>query len=152
MTMLARLLSRTLALFVIGAAAHAGEFFETDGVAIGGYDPVAYMREQSAVLGAKEFAFTHKGSVFHFKSAEHRDAFAAAPEKFEPQYGGYCAWGVTRGYKAVTSPENFSVVDGKLYLNFNGEVKSMWSKDIQGHIAKANGQWATVAKTTKVMK
>lgn len=137
---------------LVGAVAHAGEFFETNGVAIGGFDPVAYMREERAVAGSAQHTFTYKGSVFRFKNAENRDAFAAAPEKFEPQYGGYCAWGVTRGYKAVTSPENFSVVDGKLYLNFNGEVKTMWSKDIPGHIVKADSQWAAVAKTTKVMK
>jgi YHS domain-containing protein len=144
--------ARLLPLLLLASTAHAGEFFETDGVAIGGYDAVAYMREQRAVTGTQEHTFTYKGSVFRFKSAENRDAFAAAPAQFAPQYGGYCAFGVSRGYKAVTSPESFSVVDGKLYLNYNAEVKTMWSKDVPGYISKADREWLIVAQTTKVLK
>ena len=132
--------------------AMAGAFNETNGVAIDGYDPVAYVLEQKPVKGSAEFSNVYKDSVFHFKSAANRDAFAAAPEKFAPQYAGYCAFGVSRGYKAATKPDAFTVVDGKLYLNYNAEVKTMWSKDMPGYISKADGQWATVEKTTKVVR
>ena len=133
-------------------AAAAGAFNETHGVAIDGFDPVAYMTEKSALKGRAEFTHVFKGSVFHFKSAENRDVFSANPEKFAPQYDGYCAFGVSRGYKAVTSPEAFTVVDGKLYLNFNADVKTMWAKDLKGYIGKADGFWAAVEKTTKILR
>ncbi len=139
------------ALSLIAFQVHAGEFHESGGVAIGGYDPVAYFQEQRAVAGSKDHTHLHKGSVFRFKNAGNRDAFAAAPERFAPQYGGYCAFGVSRGYKAVTSPDSFSIVDGKLYLNYNAEVRAMWSLDIPGYIAKADREWAAVEKTTKVL-
>lgn len=139
------------ALFASSAlTALAGGFNETNGVAIDGYDPVAYMTEQKAVKGSDAFNNVHKGSVFHFKSAANRDTFTADPEKFAPQYGGYCAFGVSRGYKAVTSPEAFTVAGGKLYLNYNAEVKTMWARDMPGYIGKADDNWATVEKTTKV--
>lgn len=138
----------TLAAF--GAA--AGAFNETNGVAIDGYDPVAYLQEKQATKGNAEFTNRFKGSVFHFKSAANRDTFAAKPEKFAPQYDGYCAFGVSRGYKAATSSDAFTVVDGKLYLNFSTEVKAMWNKDIPGFIGKADANWPTVEKATKVMR
>lgn len=132
--------------------AMAGEFNETDGVAIKGFDPVVYITEQAAVPGGAEFSSVHKGSTFHFRNAGNRDAFNANPDRYAPQYGGYCAYGVSRGYKAATTPDAFSVIDGKLYLNYNAEVKTLWSKDIPGFIDKANAQWPTVAKTTKVSR
>ena len=137
-------------LVAYGAAAWA--FNESNGVAIDGYDPVAYLQENKAAKGNAEFTNRFKGSVFHFKSAANRDAFAANPEKFAPQYDGYCAFGVSRGYKAATLPDAFTVVDGKLYLNFNDEVKAMWTKDMPGYIGKADKNWPAVEKTTKVMR
>lgn len=127
----------------------AGDFFETDGVAIKGFDPVAYTAQQRAVQGTSEFTSTYKGSVFRFVNAGNRDAFIANPEKFAPQYNGFCAYGVSRGYKAATSPDAFSVIDGKLYLNYNAEVKMIWAKDVQGYVGKADARWPEVEKTTK---
>ena len=132
--------------------ARAGAFIETNGVAIDGFDPVAYMSEKKAIKGSADFTHVFKGSVFRFKSAENRDVFSRNPQKFAPQYDGYCAFGVSRGYKAVTSPDAFTVVDGKLYLNYNNEVKTMWSKDVPGLIDKADSNWATVEKTTKILR
>ncbi len=146
-------LSRVCMAALINSAAlnvMAGEFNETDGVAISGFDTVAYVNEQKAVRGSAEFSSAYKGASFHFKSAANRDAFIANPEKFAPQYGGYCAYGVSRGYKAATTADAFSVIDGKLYLNYNAEVKTLWAKDVPGYIAKADAHWPTVAKTTKV--
>jgi len=139
--------------FVLASAAltaMAGSFNETDGVAIGGFDPVSYVAEQKAVRGSAEFTSLYQGSVFQFSNAANRNAFAANPQKFAPRYAGYCAFGVSRGYKAVTSPDAFTVVDGKLYLNYNLAVKSMWARDMPGYISKADGNWAAVEKTTKV--
>ncbi|MEO8384115.1 MAG: YHS domain-containing (seleno)protein [Betaproteobacteria bacterium] len=130
----------------------AGEFNESDGVAIKGFDPVAYVIDQAATQGVADYTSSYKGSVFRFKNAANRDAFIANPEKFAPQYHGYCAFGVSRGYKAATSPDAFSVIDGKLYLNYNAEVKTMWGKDVPGYISKADAQWVTVEKTTKVVR
>lgn len=133
-------------------SAFAGEFNETGGAAIRGYDAVAYFTEQKAVKGSAEFSADYKGSKFLFSDAAHRDAFAADPEKYAPQYRGYCAFGVSRGYKADTDPDSFTVVDGKLYLNYNGEAKTMWSKDIPGYLKKSEEKWPEVEKTSKVLR
>lgn len=130
----------------------AGEFNEIDGVAIRGYDPVAYIAEQKAIAGKVEFTGVYKGSSFRFKDSANREAFLANPEKYAPQFGGYCAFGVSRGYKADTAPDAFSIVDGKLFLNYNGEVKAMWTKDRDALVGKAEANWPTVAKTTKVIR
>ncbi len=140
------------AMIIASLSAMAGTFNETNGVAIDGFDPVAYLTEQKAIKGSAEFSNVYKDSTFHFKSAANRDAFIANPEKFAPQYAGYCAFGVSRGYKAATTPDAFTVVDGKLYLNYNAEVKTMWAKDMPGYIGKADSNWAAVEKTTKVIR
>jgi YHS domain-containing protein len=148
----ATLLVGMIASLTFASVTMAGEFNEVDGVAIRGYDPVSYVVEQKAERGRAEFAGAYKGSTFHFKSAAHRDLFLASPEKYAPQYGGYCAFGVSRGYKAGISPDAFSVIDGKLYLNYNADVKATWSKDAPGYIGKADAQWSAVERTTKVIR
>lgn len=130
--------------------AFAGEFFERNGLAIDGYDPVAYFTEQKPVKGSSEFRSAYQGSTFHFVSAAHRDAFAADPEKFTPQYGGYCAYGMAKGYKASIDPAAFTVVGDKLYLNYSETVRSQWLTDIPGYIRKADANWPDVRKVTKV--
>lgn len=139
-------------LMTLSAFAFAGEFHETNGVAIQGYDPVAYVTESKPVRGSAAFSSAYKGSTFHFVSAASRDMFNADPQKFAPQYGGFCAFGVSRGYKAATSPDAFTIVDGKLYLNYNAEVQAMWGKDRPAYIRKADDNWPTVEKTTKVLR
>jgi YHS domain-containing protein len=126
--------------------ASAGEFFETGGIAIRGTDPVAYFKEGRAVKGLEGFTATHKGSVFRFASAANRDAFAAAPERYAPQYGGFCAYAVAMGYKASIDPDAFTIVDGKLYLNFNKPTEVLWRKDIPGYIKKGDANWPVVSK------
>lgn len=148
----ALLMSLTLLLMLASAIVLAGEFNEVDGVAIRGYDPVVYLTEQKAERGSGDFTGVYKGSTFRFRSAANRDLFIATPEKYAPQFNGYCAFGVSRGYKAGISPDAFSVIDGKLYLNYNAEVKAMWSKDVSGYIAKAAEKWPVVEKTSKVVR
>lgn len=137
-----------MALYAVNAS--AGEFFERNGVAISGYDLVAYFDEERPVKGVPEFRADYQGSTFQFVSADHRDAFAADPEKFSPQYGGYCAYGTAKGYKAKIDPEAFTVVQGKLYLNYSDAVQTRWLSDIPGYIEKADANWPEVQKQTRV--
>jgi YHS domain-containing protein len=134
----------------VTTAAWAGEYFEKDGAAIRGHDPVAYFKVGKPVQGSAEHRFEHKGSTFHFASKANRDAFAAAPERYAPQYGGYCAFGMSGGYKAAIDPAAFTVREGKLYLNYNRDVQKQWSADIPGHVTKADRNWPAVSKQTKV--
>lgn len=106
------------------ASAHAGEFFERNNLAIDSHDSVAYFAEHQPVKWSFEFRSDHQGSTFQFVSAVHRDAFVANPDKFVPQYGGYCACGMAKGYKATIDPAAFTVVGDKLYLNDSETVHS----------------------------
>ena len=130
--------------------AFAGEYFEKDGVAIHGYDPIAYFAEMKPVKGLPEFQAEYQGSTFYFSTAANRDSFTANPDKFAPQYGGYCAFGMAKGYKAVIDPAASTVVDDKLYLNYSETVRSQWKLDIPGYIRKANANWPDVKRLTKV--
>lgn len=113
-------------------------------VAVGGYDPVAYFTDGKPVKGEKSFTLQHAGAEWRFSSAQNRDRFAASPQQYAPQYGGYCAWAVSQGYTASGDPQYWRVVDGKLYLNYDAEVQKKWEKDIPGFIGKANQNWPVV--------
>ncbi len=113
-------------------------------VAVGGYDPVAYFTDGRPVRGSADFRFTHQGFEYRFASAEHLAAFRTNPARYVPQYGGYCAWAVSQGYTASGNPNNWRIVDGKLYLNYNDEIQGRWEQDIPGHISRANGNWPSV--------
>ncbi len=141
----------TLALLFAGIPAiQAGDFFERDGVAIAGYDPVAYFAEMKPVKGSKQHRAEYHGSVFLFSSPDNRNAFVAHPDKFVPQYGGFCAFGMAKGYKAAIDPVAFTVVGDKLYLNYNGTVRALWVLDIPGYVKKADANWPEVSKTSDV--
>lgn len=133
----------TVLLFV-ACSAQAQNNVDSSGLALKGYDPVAYFTEEKPVAGKAQFTARHEGALYRFASAANRDAFAAAPQKYAPQYGGYCAFGVASGYKAPIEPDAWTVVDGKLYLNYNRAVRSRWSSDIPGFVAKADANWPTV--------
>lgn len=133
-------------------ATAAGEINDVDGVAIKGQDPVAYFRQGKAVDGSASYTAVYKGSTFRFASAANRDAFQARPEAYAPQYGGYCAFGTSRGYKADIDPQAFTIVDNKLYLNYSKKVQAEWRQDVPGYIAKADGNWSSVVKTDKVYR
>ncbi len=113
-------------------------------VAIEGTDAVAYFTEGRAVEGSSEFIHSWKGAKWRFKDAANRDAFAATPEKFAPQFGGYCAWAVSQGYTAGIEPEAWTIDDGKLYLNYSKSVREQWSEDIPGNVAKGRANWPRV--------
>ncbi|MEM9012657.1 MAG: YHS domain-containing (seleno)protein [Pseudomonadota bacterium] len=114
------------------------------GTAIDGTDPVAYFTEGRPVEGSSEFSHEWNGATWHFSSAENRDMFIAAPERYAPQYGGYCAWAVAQGYTASTDPDAWTIVDGKLYLNYNESIQARWEADIPRFITAANENWPGV--------
>ncbi len=111
------------------------------GVAIDGWDPVAYFTDGKPVEGSKEFGHEWNGATWRFASAAHRDLFAQAPEKYAPQYGGYCAWAVSQGYTADIDPQAWKIEDGRLFLNYSLDVQKKWATDIPGNIAKADANW-----------
>ncbi len=114
------------------------------GSAISGTDPVAYFTEGRPVEGSSNFKHDWNGATWRFASAENRDLFAASPEKYAPQYGGYCAWAVSQGYTASTDPEAWKIVDGKLYLNYSKSVQETWEQDVPGNIATGDRNWPNV--------
>ena len=115
-----------------------------NGVAVGGYDPVAYFTEKKPVAGKADITLEHEGTTWRFSTRANRDAFKADPAKYAPQYGGYCAWAVSQGYTAKGDPQVWSVTDGKLYLNYNKSVQSGWDKDVPGLVKKADANWPKV--------
>jgi YHS domain-containing protein len=119
------------------------------GVAAGGHDTVAYFTEGKPVAGSDQFTAEHDGAKWRFANAANRDAFKADPAKYAPQYGGYCAYAVSQNYTAKGDPEAWSVVDGKLYLNYNKAVRATWEKDKVAYIVKANGNWPSVLSKKK---
>lgn len=114
------------------------------GVAVGGYDAVAYHTEGKAIAGSEAITLEQDGATWRFSSEANRDAFKAEPTKFAPQYGGYCAYAAALGHTAKGDPEVWSIVGGKLYLNFNAPTKATWEKDISGYIKKADANWPGV--------
>lgn len=133
------------ALLPIAAYAAKSEIFTgiVEGVAVGGYDAVSYFSGKP-MEGTAEFSTKWKDAEWRFASAENRDLFAASPEKYAPQYGGYCAYAVSKGATAKGDPNAWTVNDGKLYLNFNESVRTTWRTDILGNISKANQNWPKV--------
>jgi YHS domain-containing protein len=113
-------------------------------VAIRGYDTVAYFVENAPVKGSKEFESEYMGATWRFASAENKSLFDANPEKYAPQYGGYCAYAVSQGYTASIQPEQFTVHDGKLYLNYNASVNKKWLGNRDQFIVDANSNWPKI--------
>jgi YHS domain-containing protein len=111
------------------------------GVAIKGYDPVAYFTERAPTRGKKAFSLRHGGVEWRFASAKNKASFAADPQKYMPAYGGYCAYGVSRGYLVKIEPDAWSIRDGRLYLNYDRSVQRTWSKNPARYIAAANKKW-----------
>ncbi|MDE0695607.1 MAG: YHS domain protein [Boseongicola sp.] len=131
----------------IGALpAHAGQspVFATNGVAIHGYDPVAYFTMSKPVEGDAAITSVLEEATFRFANAEHKALFDADPAKYAPKYGGYCAYAVSKGATAMTVPEAWSIHDGRLYLNYSTGVRRTWLKDVAGNIQRADANWPGV--------
>ena len=136
---------RGLLLIALGGAA-AGVFssapaFAKDPLALTGYDPVSYFSGRAPSKGSASFTSQYRGQTYRFATAANRNTFAANPQKYAPQYDGYCAYGVARGYKVGVDPLAYKVVGGKLYVNYSRSVQRTWSRDVPGYIAKAEANW-----------
>lgn len=130
--------------FARPAFAAAPEIYAEGGVAVDGSDVVAYFTDGAPVTGSADHTVDWNGATWQFSSAENAAMFEANPEDYAPQYGGYCAYAVSKGYTAPTEPDAWTIHEGKLYLNFNTTVRKIWSEDIPGNIVKADGNWPTV--------
>jgi YHS domain-containing protein len=114
------------------------------GIALHGYDPVAFFINKEARKGDSTINFNWKGANWYFESRQNAKLFADNPFQYAPQYGGYCAFGASRGYKAPTAIDTWTIADGKLYFNYNQKVKTVWVKDQAAFINKADSNWAVI--------
>ena len=144
------LLIACLALTGAGLAAGAARadsavyFTYDDGRALQGMDVVTYFSDSGPQPGRSEFSVMWKGAVWHFVSRGNQEAFESNPRAYAPQYGGYCAYAVSRGYTASGDPQSWRVIDGKLYLVHNPNVARMWAREMRQNIARAEANWPAV--------
>ena len=120
--------------------------FQPKGVAIQGYDPVAYFQEHKPVSGKSEYTYEWNGAKWQFATRENLQSFSQNPQQYAPQYGGYCAFGASRGYLAQTDPQAFTILEGRLYLNYNLDVRTEWMKEVNERIQQADKNWETKLK------
>ncbi|MHC1698582.1 MAG: YHS domain-containing (seleno)protein [Geobacteraceae bacterium] len=133
-----------VAVLLIGFGVGAAGASPSDPIAIKGYDSVAYFKDGKALKGNESFSFRWHTMTWYFRTGEHRDLFVKNPEKYAPQYDGYCAWAMTESRKAITDPEVWRIVDGKLYLNCSVSAYQKWIKDLPGNIKKADQNWLKI--------
>lgn len=128
---------------VVADAAKAKVFVNTDsdGLALQGYDPVAYFTDAKAVKGSPDFSASTGEATYRFASAAHRDAFLMNPGKYEPQFGGYCAYAASVDKVSPISPEYWEIIDGRLLLQHNQKAWDLWHKDASGSLVKADRNW-----------
>lgn len=119
-----------------------------EGLALHGYDPVAYFKADAPMKGMKKYSVKHMGGTYYFSSSKNMKAFQANPDAYLPQYGGFCAMGVALGKKLDGDPNVWKIVDDKLYLNVNADVSKAWQRNIPGNLAKAEEYWPEVKDKT----
>ncbi len=137
-------LSMTLlaVVFFLSAQKYEEPIYTVSGQAIKGYDPVAFFSDEKATIGSNEYPYEWSGSIWLFASQSNLEKFKSNPEKYAPQYGGYCAWGMSKGYKAKVDPEKaWTIVEGKLYLNYNAGVQKKWLPEKEELIKVADKNW-----------
>ena len=120
---------------------------DKDGVAIQGYDPVAFFTDNKPVKGKPEFVARKDGAVYLFASKEHRDLFLKEPAKYEPQFGGYCAYGLSKNKLAPVDVEAFQIVDGRLLMQYSKGIRDDFNKDTKGNLSKADANWPGLVNT-----
>ncbi|MEQ9467419.1 MAG: YHS domain-containing (seleno)protein [Ekhidna sp.] len=121
-----------------------------NGIALKGYDPVAFFTMNKAIRGSKRYMILRNDLEWRFVSEAHRQAFTRNPEKYIPKYGGFCAYGASEGYKATSSPEAFTIFDDKLYFNFANYVKRKWLEKRSAKIDQADANWSTIKYATTI--
>lgn len=134
------------------AAALADPVNQTDGVAIHGFDPVAYFTLHKAVKGDPDFTAVYEGVTYEFASLKDQKLFELNPAHYVPQYGGFCAFGVSEGAKADIDPHAFTIKDGKLYLNYSEAVGRDFGKNTAARIEKADHNWSAVSQQDKTIR
>ena len=130
----------------ISLLAFAGELVapvnrDSNSLAVNGYDTVAYFESHQPMKGSPAFTFHWQGAEWRFASAANRDRFAANPSAYAPQFGGYCAWAVSKNYTANADPLAWKIIDGKLYLNYNRDIQKKWEVDVEKRIEDACKNW-----------
>ena len=133
----------TLALLALPVFAQTKSLLNLDktGVAIQGYDPVAFFTDHKPVKGDPKYLVKHDGAIYLFATKQHRDLFKENPSKYEPEFGGYCAYGVSRNKLVEIDVDAFQIVDGKLLLQYSKGVRDDFNKDQAGNLVKANANW-----------
>ena len=121
--------------------AQKSEVFVTGDGAIHGYDPVAYFNEHKPVKGDIKYNLVWNSATWYFMNQKNLDLFKMNPPMYAPQYGGYCAYGLADGHKASTDPEAWTIVNGKLYLNYDKDVQNSWNKKQAEYIVTADKLW-----------
>lgn len=136
------------ALLFLTTSLHAMDksYYETSGGAIRGYDTVAYFTQNKAIKGNKKYSHTWKHNRWYFSSAQHLALFKQTPEKYAPQYGGFCAFAAANDALVKTDPKAWTIIDDKLYLNYSLNVRKKWLKDPRDYIADANENWGRLSK------
>ena len=134
----------TAALLSRPAAAAEPPVYATGGIAINGYDPVAYFTEGKPVEGSPDHTSDWEGATVQFSSAANKALFDGDPEKYAPKYGGYCAYAVSKGYTASTDPAAWSIHEDRLYLNYSKSVRALWAARKRHHIEQADKNWPSV--------
>lgn len=119
------------------------------GLALRGYDAVSYHSTGRPTEGNSAHAYQWKGATWRFATAENLARFRADPERYAPQFGGYCAWAVSQGYIAPGDPLQWRIVNGQLFLNFNARAKALWEQDIEGAIMRGRANWPRVLKVNQ---
>ncbi|HTL55426.1 MAG TPA: YHS domain-containing (seleno)protein [Candidatus Limnocylindrales bacterium] len=119
---------------------------DKNGLAVQGYDPVAFFTENKPVKGRMEFKSVHNGATYFFASGQDKARFDKEPSKYEPAYGGFCAFGVSKNKLVEIDPEAFQVVDGHLLLQYSKSVRNDFNKDTQGNLSKANANWPALVE------
>jgi YHS domain-containing protein len=138
-----KLLLVLMLLSTLSAIATAKELLNLDGngVAIQGYDPVAFFTDNRPIKGSSQFQSEYRGAKYYFAAAEHKAMFDKEPAKYEPQFGGYCAYGASRGNKAPIKIEAWQIVNGRLLMQYDLDVKGKFNQDQVGNLRKADQNW-----------
>jgi YHS domain-containing protein len=142
-------------LFIIFSALTATAFaggamnVDSNGIGIQGYDPVAFFTDGKPILGQEQFHSSYHDVTYRFASAEHQQMFEKDPAKYEPQFGGYCAYGVTQGHLAPIKVDAFEIVDGRLLMGYDANARTAFDKDQAGNLKIADHNWPGLAEQKK---
>lgn len=126
-------------------------FDDEQGLALGGYDPVTYIKQRRAVIGHKDFKLEWAGATWNFTSLANREDFAKSPDRFAPQYGGYDTLGIIKGYTRPSNPLIWEVKAGRLYLFYSAEGRTYWNQNLGENLLKANANWPNIRRQLEVI-